>query len=165
MEPQHPSAPSPATFAQYHHPQPSPHRNSDNGEYAYSEKDAYEQHQYHGRTQRGSKESSKSRAHDSVISHPLSPKTASLPSPASSISSGRRHRSIGEVQHLQDENNRISYPPRAHLDPEKGTASPHRSPSPTHVSTSIPDVPAVVYDSGEYREKGPEDHPVRLLVC
>ena len=160
MEPQPPSAPSPATFARQ---QPAaPHRYPDRYEHVYNEKDAYEHPSYDPRVQRGSKGSSKSRAHDSVISHPLSPKAASPPSPASSVSSGRKQRDPEDFRHSRND---IPYPPRAHVDSEKGYASPHRSRSPTRVSGSNPDVTAVVYDSGEYHEKGAEDKPVHLLVC
>lgn len=124
---------------------------------------------YEQRVQRGSKGSNRSRAHDSVISHPgpLSPTTPSPPSPASSISSAQHHRSKRNShisRNSQRPSNDVARPPRAHLDPEKGYASPHRSRSPTHISASNPEVTAVVYDSGEYREKGPEDKPLQLLI-
>lgn len=167
MDPPSPSAPPPATFARDHHTKaPTQPNNPDSCQYVYSEKDAYPHpQQYDPQTQRGSKGSSQSRAHDSVISHPLSPKPASPPSPASSISSGpRKQGSTPEIQQSRGANNAISYPPRAHLDPEKGFPLPYRSPSPTRVSASNPDVTTVLYDSGEYHEKGPEDKPVHLLL-
>jgi len=159
MEHHPPSAPYSATFAQ--HRQAAPHRYPDSYEHVYNEKDAYAQPPYDPRIQRGSKGSNKSRAHDSVISYPLSPKAPSPPSPASSVGSGRRQRERGEIQPSDIE---IQYPSRAHIDAEKGYTSPRRSRSPTRISGSNPDVTAVVYDSGEYREKGPEDKPVQLLV-
>jgi hypothetical protein len=151
-----PSAPAaPATSAyQQPHCQPSDHQEE------YNEKDE-QCHQHHvPKVERASKASCSSRARDSVISHPLSPKPRTTPpSPASSV-----HRS--EIQHHSKAvNDELSFPPRAHLDPEKAGAgaSPHRQP-PSRVSASNPDVTAVVYDSGEYHEKGPEDKPVQLLV-
>ncbi|KAJ4297645.1 hypothetical protein N0V90_005539 [Kalmusia sp. IMI 367209] len=163
MEPQLPPAPSPA----YHHPQPQHRAPIDIG-YAYNEKHAYEHHQYALRVERGSKGSSKSRAHDSVISHPLSPNpaTPSPPSPASSVSSApRKHRAKRESQRSQDTIDVVPQPARAHVvDPEKADGSQHRSRTPTRVSASNPEITHVVYDSGEYHEKGPEDKPVQLLL-
>ena len=78
MDPQHPPAPP----APAHHPVHLDHHPVDIG-HEYSEKDAYDPRP---RAERGSKGSSKSRAHDSVISYPRSPnlQTPSPPSPASS---------------------------------------------------------------------------------
>lgn len=113
-------------------------------------------------SQRGSKGSSRSRAHDSVMSaQPLSPKptATSPPSPTASL-----HRTIPEIQSSSPPPPPLSYPPRAYLDPEKAAAanSTYEQPSPR---ASNQDVTAAIYDSGEYREKGPEDKPVQLLVC
>ncbi|KAF1948426.1 hypothetical protein CC80DRAFT_498242 [Byssothecium circinans] len=136
-------------------PQPSYHRQQSpiadtyhHREHEDSEKDE----QYVPRGQRGSKGSSRSRAHDSVMSNPLSPRPIHLP-PSPSISTP-------EIQRSMPTNNEPAYPPRAYLDPEKvaGAAGSPR------VSASNPDVTAVLYDSGEYHEKGPEDKPVQLLL-
>lgn len=163
MDPQAPpTAPSPATYAhqQHHHEQRSAERFSNNDANIYNEEDAH-QRQYYARTERGSR-GSNARGHDSVISHPFSPKASSPPSPTSSISSaGRKHRSISEIQ--QSPHVSVAYPPRAYIDPEKGISSP-RSPRSNRVSSSNPDVAATVYDAGEYIEKGPEEKAVQLLV-
>lgn len=166
MEPQPPRGPSPATFAQHHHRQHrAPESSPYDREHARAEQDRHQQDA--PRVERGSKGSSRSHAHDSVISHPLSPKAPSPPSPSSSsVSSARRHRSISEIQHAPAVSDAVSYPPRAHLDPEKAASSPRSQRSPTRVSASNADVTAaVIYDSGEYHDKGPEDKPVQLLVC
>jgi hypothetical protein len=162
MDPQAPpTAPSPATFAHHHHAQRRPDSNARGHEYAYNEKDAY-QHQLESHSHRGSK-GSNGRSHDSVISHPFSPKASSPPSPSSSISSaGRKHRSIDDIRRSSPVN--VQYPPRVYIDPEKANVSSHSPRSQTRVSASNPDVTAVVYDSGEYHEKGPEEKPVQLLV-
>ncbi|CAI6259904.1 unnamed protein product [Periconia digitata] len=163
----------------HHHPPPAtlpapssqtnnPPQHSNHQEY--SEKDAYAGRQPFQQSphaaQRGSKGSSRSRAHDSVMSaHPLSPKSAhtSPPSPTASL-----HRTIPEIdqqQQISPATTPIAYPQRAYIDPEKAAAgnnissSNQRSPR-----ASNQDVRAVVYDSGEYHEKGPEDKPVQLLL-
>ncbi|KAJ4355896.1 uncharacterized protein N0V89_003921 [Didymosphaeria variabile] len=164
MEPQLPPAPSPA----YHHPH-ALHRAPVDIGYQYSEKDVYDhRQQYAPRLERGSKGSSNSRAHDSVISYPRSPNAAtpSPPSPVSSLLSARNHRSQQSARHSQDAISAVSQPSRAHVDPEKADSSPHRSPSPAHLSASNPDVTrqTIAYDPGEYDEKGPEDKPVQLLL-
>lgn len=165
MEPQSPTAvSSPATHTTAHHDHhhqqqhyaPSP--NSDS-EYAYNEKDAYQRQQHFqlDPAPRGG------RGHDSVISHPFSPKLSAPPSPSSSMSSGgrRKHHYSQEIQPAQPVI--ISYPARAHIDPEKANGSPTHSPRAgnTHVSSSNPDVTAVFYDGND---KGPEEKAVQLLL-
>lgn len=159
MEPRHPPVPSPATHASGHS---SPAETDYESEY--NEKDAYARKDS-ARTERGSK-SINGYAHDSVIS-PFSPKASAPPSPSSSISSeaGRKHRAIAEIQETHDrrshQSHRVSYPPRAHLDPEKAElydAYDRRS-----NRASVPNAAAVVYDKSEYHEKGPEDKAWQLL--
>ncbi|KZM21411.1 uncharacterized protein EKO05_0006173 [Ascochyta rabiei] len=129
----------------------------------YNEKDARaakDSARTHRRTQ-----AAPGRAHDSVLS-PLSPSASVPPSPSSSISShaARKHRSITEIHETQARQSRsLSYPPRAHLDPEKAdyydSPREHRSQN----RASLPDAAAVVYDKSEYHEKGPEDKAWQLL--
>jgi hypothetical protein len=163
MEPRHPPVPYSATHAQSHRSgQSSPADTDCDSEY--NEKDACPRKDS-TRPERVSK-SSKGRAHDSVLS-PFSPKASAPPSPSSSISGSvaREHRSSSAIQETYDrQSHRISYPPRAHLDPEKAAYydSPrdHRSLN----RASVPDAAAVVYDKSEYHEKGPEDKAWQLLV-
>jgi hypothetical protein len=160
MDPHLPPAPA----AAYHHPPATARAPVDIG-YQYSEKDVYDHRlQYVPRVERGSKGSSNSRAHDSVISYPRSPNvaTASPPSPVSSVSSGRKHRSHQSVRHSHDAISAVSPPPRAHVDPEKAAS---RSRSPTRASASKPDVTRQTIAYDDYDDKGPEDKPVQLLVC
>ncbi|KAF2005133.1 hypothetical protein P154DRAFT_483706 [Amniculicola lignicola CBS 123094] len=126
-------------------------------EYTYNEKDAYPTYPSNSRTERGSK-GSNGRGHDSVISHPFSPKASAPPSQRSSVSSNqRKHRSMSEIQNAPVT---LSYPQQAHLgDPEKGSDSAHGRRSSNRASN-----PAVIYDSGEYHEKGPEERTVQLLL-
>lgn len=159
MDPQPPLAPPSSAGPHHHHHQPHA-RGPPNLVLDTHHHDV----EYAPRTERGSKGSSKSRAHDSVISHPLSPTGTgpAPPSPASTVSSAHHHhhRRASGAPHPQDAG-AITYPPRARLDPEKALVLPR---SPARVSASNPDVTAVLYDSGEYQEKGPEDKPVQLLV-
>lgn len=157
MEPRHPPVPYSATHANSHS---SGHSSPVSADYEteYKEKDAYA-HQNTTRTDRGSK-SAAGRAHDSVIS-PFSPRASVPLSPSSSIcsSAGRKHPSLSETEKTYDQqSHRLSYPPRAHLDPEKADfhASPHN-----HRHSAG----AVVYDKSEYHESGPEDKAWQLLVC
>ncbi|PVI05855.1 hypothetical protein DM02DRAFT_638970 [Periconia macrospinosa] len=145
------------------HQPPPPEQSSAADQYEYNEKDAYVGRQpYHPgphAAQRGSKGSSRSRAHDSVMSsQPLSPKPTSTspPSPTASL-----HRTIPEI--LPPSPEPIAFPPRAYLDPEKAAAGSSLN-NPRSPRVSNQDVTAAVYDSGEYREKGPEDKPVQLLL-
>jgi hypothetical protein len=151
MDPQAPpptvvAAPSAATYA--HHP--DHHDGQCHGQVPYTR-------QHPSPTDRASR-SSNVRSHDSVVSHPFSPKPSSPPSPTSTVSSAApKHRSgdhDNEIQHPPSVN--ISYPAHAHLDPEKAAASPHRRDS---------NLTIVLYDSSEYMEKGPEEKPIQLLVC
>jgi len=164
MEPQHPPVPSSATYpdrSQQAH-QLLPNATPDEYEYTYNEKDAYPRQQ--SRIDRGSKTSSNGRGHDSVISHPFSPKQSYPPSPSSSVSSagGRRHRSIPEIQFsppARDSQN-IRSPPQAHLDPEKhgyGSSQGHRSQRHSEANDAV-------YDQSEYHEKEPEEKAWQLLV-
>jgi hypothetical protein len=159
MDPPPPTAP-PATPQQqhpiHHHArtaEPSP--NDAEFTDTYNEKDVY--------TRRDNARGSKgSRAgHDSVISHPFSPKASSPPSPSSSISSiGRKHRSIDEIQFASPVI--ISAPPKARLSDAEKAQSSRGSRTPNRVSSSNPDVAAAVYNAGD--EKGPEEKAVQLLV-
>ncbi|KAF1941968.1 hypothetical protein EJ02DRAFT_466125 [Clathrospora elynae] len=142
-----------------------PNATTDGYDYSYNGKDSC-QRQQSIRTERGSK-SSYRRAHDSVISHPFSPKASSPPSPSSSISSiGRHHQSITEIQNARPEikNQHIQLPQQAHLDPEKhGYGSSQGRRSPNRASAAGPEGDAIVYDQGEYQEKGPEEKAWHLL--
>lgn len=164
MEPRHPPVPYSAAHAQSHSSGHSSPAETDY-ESEYNEKDTYPSKDS-TQTDHANKRAA-ARAHDSVIS-PFSPKASAPPSPSSSISSdvGRKHRSISEIQEVHDsQNHRPSYPPRAHLDPEKAdyydSSRNHRSQN----RASVPEAAAVVYDKSEYHEKGPEDKAWQLLVC
>jgi hypothetical protein len=168
MESQPPPVPCPATCTQQHHhsqPQLSPNALPAEYEYTCNEK-APSQRQQSIRVERNSK-SSYGRGHDSVISHPFSPKASSPPSPCSSVSSiGRPRHSVQETRRSRSEiEQQIQLPPKAHLDPEKhglGSSRGHRSPN--RVSAAGPDGDAIVYDKGEYQEKQPEERAWHLLV-
>lgn len=163
MEPRHPPALYSAAHTQSHSSGHSSPAETDY-ESEYNEKDTYP----HKDSRRAGSKSAYDRAHDSVIS-PFSPKASAPPSPSSSIPSdvGRKHRSISEIQQTQErtsrQSHRISYPPRAHLDPEKAASYDHDHRSQNRAS--VPDAAAVVYDKSEYHEKGPEDKAWQLLVC
>lgn len=169
MEPQHPlPGPFSATYA--NHSQQPHHAPSnaypDGLDATYNEKDTNSQRQS-TRIERGSKTSSNGRAHDSVISHPLSPKQSYPPSPTSSISSagGRAQRSLLDIQHTAPSNDgqKIRQPPQAHLDPEKhGYASSQGHHSPRH-SAALAGAHDVVYDQNKYHEKEPEEKAWQLL--
>jgi hypothetical protein len=170
MESQPPPVPCPATCTQQHHhsqPQLSPSALPDEYEYTHNEK-VPSQRQQSIRVERNSK-SSYGRGHDSVISHPFSPKASSPPSPCSSVSSiGRPRHSIPEIQRSRSEieQQRIQHPPQAHIDPEKhghGSSRGHRSPNRVPAAAG-PDGDAIVYDKGEYQEKQPEERAWHLLV-
>ena len=167
MEPRHPvpySAAHPQGHSSSGHSSPA----ETDYESEYNEKDTCPRKDS-ARADRASR-STYGRAHDSVIS-PFSPAASAPPSPSSSISShaGRKHRSTTEIQETagrqSHQSHRLSYPPRAHLDPEKASAHDalyeHRS----QHRTSAPDAAAVVYDKSEYHEKDPEDQAWQLLVC
>jgi hypothetical protein len=168
MESQRPPVPCPATQQQHHtSPKLPPNASPDEYDYAYNEKTP-SQRQQSIRAERHSR-SSYGRGHDSVISHPFSPKASSPPSPcSSSISSiGRTRHSIPEIQYSRSEieQQNIQHPPQAHLDPEKhGYSSSRGHHSPNRVSAGGPDGDAIVYDKGEYQEKGPEERAWHLLV-
>ncbi|KAF2470740.1 uncharacterized protein BDR25DRAFT_334335 [Lindgomyces ingoldianus] len=130
----------------------SPDSTLSDDDYVYNEKDAFKHHHSHP--------SPRGHSHDSVISHPFSPQASSLPSPNSSVSSGRRqHHRLQDIQLEHPVN--ILPPPRAHFDPEKVNGSPQSQRAPTHVSASNPDVTAILYDGND---KGPEDKAVQLLL-
>ncbi|KAF2730022.1 hypothetical protein EJ04DRAFT_515523 [Polyplosphaeria fusca] len=159
MDPPPPTAPPTAhnLHHQPHHRSSAADASPCDPEYTYNEKDAFSRQQ----NVRGSKGSRG--GHDSVISHPFSPKASSPPSPSSSISSaGRKHRSIDQIHFASPVI--ISAPPRARLDPEKAHTSSHGSRTPNRVSYSNPDVTAAVYDSGEYHEKAPQEKAVQLQL-
>ncbi|KAF2866183.1 hypothetical protein BDV95DRAFT_612046 [Massariosphaeria phaeospora] len=128
-----------------------------------NEKSAY---QVDVRAHRSSKDTS-GRGHDSVISHPFSPKASSPPSLRSSVSSAGKgpRRPTSEIQPVSDVNS-VAYPPRAYIDPEKAQYSAPGSDgrSPNRGSRSNQDPNAAIYDSGEYHEKGPEEKPLQLLL-
>lgn len=166
MDPQRPPAPYSATYTHPSQPyhQPSPNTSSDDCDYDYdySEKDTYHTpHKSH--SARASKASNR-RAHDSVISHPLSPKLSTPPSPTSSVSSaGRQHRGIQEIQHAPATHD-VACPPPAHLDPEKHDYGSSQGGQRSANRASGLDADAIVYDQGEYHEKGPEEKAWQLLV-
>lgn len=148
--PAHPQWPSQAASTEY--------------SYGYNEKDDSNSRHQSLYTDRGSKSSCCGRGRDSVISHPFSPKPSS-PSPDSSISSiidhSKRHSSATDYRHssaLDGQN--IQYPPRAYVDPEKYGYDPseHRN-----SYRAGPGADAIVYDQGQYHEKGPEEKAWQLL--
>ncbi|KAH7090397.1 hypothetical protein FB567DRAFT_589793 [Paraphoma chrysanthemicola] len=166
MEPQHPPAPYSATYAHQSQQPNQPPTHPANSEYecTYNEKDSYPQLQS-SRTERGSKASS-GRAHDSVISHPFSPKQSYPPSPTSSISSagGQQQKSNLEIQYSSpNESQNLRYPPQAHLDPEKQgyeSSQGHRAHRHSGSGRGANDA---VYDQGEYHESAPEEKAWQLL--
>ena len=166
MESQRPPVPCPATQQQHTSPQLPLNTSPDEYDYTYNEKTP-SQRQQSIRAERHSK-SSYGRGHDSVISHPFSPKASSPPSPCSSVSSIWRPRhSIPEIQYSRSEvgQQNIQHPQQAHLDTEKhGYSSSRCNRSPNRVSAAGPDGDAIVYDKGEYQEKGPEERAWHLLV-
>ncbi|KAI4625667.1 uncharacterized protein J4E92_003437 [Alternaria infectoria] len=168
MESQRPPVSCSATPPQQSQPlhQLSTNTSPDEYNYAYNEKEPY-QRQQTIRIDRHSK-SSFGRGHDSVISHPFSPKASSAPSPCSSISSiGQQRNSTAEIRYSsrsEIERGSIQYPQQAHLDPEKhGYGSSQGRRSPNRVSAAGPDGDAIVYDKGAYHEKGPEEKAWQLL--
>jgi hypothetical protein len=167
MESQRPPVPCPATHAQQLNTSQLPPTNTPSDEYDYtSTEKTPSQRQQSIRVERHSK-SSYGRGHDSVISHPFSPKASSPPSPCSSVSSiGPPRHSTPEIQSSRSGTigqQNVQHPPQAHLDPEKhGYASSRggqRSPN-----RAGPDGDAIVYDKGAYQEKGPEERAWHLLV-
>ncbi|USP81058.1 hypothetical protein yc1106_08332 [Curvularia clavata] len=165
-----PGSPAPPQHLSHHQHHYYQHRLSSpavSSDYVDCEKDPYHQHHQHSlRSDRLSKSSNRG-AHDSVISHPFSPKPSSPPSPSSdstlsSISPQRtsaqanRHSSQVERQFLQ-------YPQKAHIDPEKHAASLSQSRSPNRLSALPSVVDAIVYDKGAFQEKGPEEKACQLL--
>ena len=162
MEPPNPPVPSPGTHARSHSSPAETDHDSEYEKEAHARKDS-------ARTNRGSKATS-GHAHDSVIS-PFSPKSSAPPSPGSSISSqtGRKHSAITKIQETQDRrshhSHRVSYPQRAHLDPEKADLYDEYDHRRSLNRGLVPDAAAVVYDKSEYHEKGPEDKAWQLLVC
>ena len=174
----------------HHYQYPPPHRSSpdyprpdDQHDCGYSHPDSY----YHHHSQHPSQSQLTAGAygHDSVISHPFSPKASSPPSPSSSVSSsgqrrkrgdvagegsGSASRSSPEIQPVQQSDHQPqpsinhSYPSPAHTDPEKAVASTQRTPRSHNTHSSNPDVTAV-YETAEYKEKAPEEKAVQLLVC
>ncbi|KAF1828697.1 hypothetical protein BDW02DRAFT_209984 [Decorospora gaudefroyi] len=162
MESQHPPMRGPATYTQ-------PPRSS--YDCTCSEKEP-PQRQQSIHVARGSK-SGAGRAHDSVISaHPFSPKASSPPSPCSSISSrGRPHNSVPETRHshslsaTRPPQQHVQHPPQAYLDPEKHVSrSSQGRRSPNRLSAAVVDGDAIVYDKGQYHEKGPEEKAWHLLL-
>ncbi|KAF2131037.1 hypothetical protein P153DRAFT_209368 [Dothidotthia symphoricarpi CBS 119687] len=124
----------------------------------YNEKDACERRQS-VHTERGRRNG---RGHDSVISYPFSPCT---PSPHSSISSAeRRHHSGSEARYSVPvvDGRPVSYPPQAHLDPEKndGYSSPQGRQS---LNRDLSPQKEQVHDRGEYEEGGAEEKAWQLL--
>lgn len=174
MESQLPPPPASAILAppsQHHHRLSSPSANSDHDyTYQYNEKDSHHYHQHSSVHSDRLSRSSNRRPHDSVISHPFSPKPSSPPSPSSnsSISSVGHHRNSSNAYRYsseQIERQSLSYPPRAHIDPEKhAEALAHGY----RVSNRLSAVPsggdAIVYDKGAFQEKGPEEKALQLLV-
>jgi hypothetical protein len=172
MESQRPPVPCSATSNKENYqplPQLPPTAARDEYDCAYNEKDA-SQYQQQQSTHPGRRsKSSYRKGHDSVISHPFSPKASSPPSPGSSISSlGRQPNSITEIRYAtpEAESTKIQYPKQVHIDPEKRSyRSSQGRRSPTRVSAAGYEGDAIVYDKGEYQEKGPEEKAWQLLVC
>lgn len=93
---------------------------------------------------------------DSVISRPFSPKLSSPPSPSSIASSAVKHNGRASDMELGVEAApvKVSYPPRAQLDPEK-QIYPHTPISPAHASITDQDVIATLYDQREVHDSLP----------
>ncbi|KAF2201949.1 hypothetical protein GQ43DRAFT_17108 [Delitschia confertaspora ATCC 74209] len=165
MEPQ----PPPMTFnPASHSPQQHPHHYYIPSQRRYSQQDEHDHYSNPAHSQLAG------RGHDSVLSHQFSPKGSSPPSPRSSVSSAGRHRraATSEIEPIETQPRsprNVPYPAQAHVvDPEKAvTASPRHCPTRapnTHVSSSNADVTAVLYESADYNEKGPEEKAVQLLL-
>lgn len=146
MDPQPPQPTrAPAAAGQPHHHQNYEHHQ----QYAHSH-----QHDPDLRYGYGEKDRGPRRQHDSVISHPFSPKASSPPSPASSVSSSSRRHEQEQEPHATV-TQPVAYPPPAHMDPEKAAYSARERDA---------NVTTILYDSSVYPEKGPEEKPVQLLV-
>ena len=101
---------------------------------------------------------------DSVISHPFSPKLSSPPSPSSITSSVVKHNGRTSETALGA---KVSYPPRARLDPEKQTYSPHTPISQTHTSVTDQDAMTALYDQREVHDSlshMPNKKVLKILV-
>lgn len=153
------SATPPQRTPEHHHHHHLPiHNNCE-----YSEKDAYFPHHQNFQPDRYSKSSHHGCPRDSVISHPLSPKTPSPPSPGTSIASIGPRQSSPATQHPISPLDRqsLQYPPRAYVDPEK---QEYRASQGRHSYRTASAAEAVVYDQGSFHEKGPEENAWQLLV-
>lgn len=180
MESQLPPPPASAILAppsQHHQPQPQYyHRLSSpaaNCDYDYDSQYSEKEHRHHSsvHSDRLSRSSNR-RPHDSVISHPFSPKPSSPPSPStnssSSISSVGHHRNSSNAHRYsssQLERQSLSFPPQAHIDPEKhAEALAHGYRVSNRLSAVPSGADAIVYDKGAYQEKGAEEKAWQLLV-
>ncbi|EMD95990.1 hypothetical protein COCC4DRAFT_157004 [Bipolaris maydis ATCC 48331] len=180
MESQLPPPPASAILAppsQHHQPQPQYyHRLSSpaaNCDYDYDSQYSEKEHRHHSsvHSDRLSRSSNR-RPHDSVISHPFSPKPSSPPSPStnssSSISSVGHHRNSSNAHRYsssQLERQSLSFPPQAHIDPEKhAEALAHGYRVSNRLSAVPSGADAIVYDKGAYQEKGAEEKAWQLLL-
>ena len=144
VEPQLPlTASSPGICYPQHHLQ-TPNSIENSSSQILSEKPPSEQHT----SQRAT---SSILTRDSVISHPFSPKLSSPPSP-SSITSSVKHNGRTSETALGA---KVSYPPRAQLDPEKQIYPPHTPISQTHTSVTGQDVMTALYDQREVHDSLP----------
>ncbi|OCL10532.1 hypothetical protein AOQ84DRAFT_289072 [Glonium stellatum] len=126
-----------------HHPQ-SPHFIRYPPDQTFSEKPPSEYYASH-------RVASSIQTRDSVISHPFSPKLSSPSSPSSIASSVVKHHDRNsetefgsDVVHVK-----VPYPPRARLDLEKQTYSPHTPISPTYASITDQDALTALYNRRE----------------
>ncbi|OCK80095.1 hypothetical protein K432DRAFT_328874 [Lepidopterella palustris CBS 459.81] len=100
---------------------------------------------------------------DSVISHPVSPKDSSPPSPISIASSaGGRHRQYPTVEAASQW--KPSFPPRAYLDHEKFNGPPQSFMPPSYVPTSNPEIMAVLDDQTRPCDRLPEKKSLKILI-
>ncbi|KAH6618984.1 hypothetical protein C7974DRAFT_441594 [Boeremia exigua] len=154
MDPRHAPVPSPAT----HTPARSGHSSPDTDYDSESNDKRSEISQAHDTYQKHSQPSQQrprdlARAHDSVIS-PFSSAASAPPSPGSSFSSDARQHHAPPPSH-DTRHSRVSYPPRAHLDPEK--AAPDAFSARSHRASAV-------HEKTEYLDDhGPEDKACQLL--
>jgi hypothetical protein len=150
VEPQLPlTVSSPGMYYPQHHLQ-TPNSIENPSSQILSEKPPSEQHTFQRAT-------SSILTRDSVISHPFSPKLSFPPSPSSIASSAvKRNGRTSEMElGVEPIHVKVSYPPRAQLDPEKQIYPPQTPISPTHASITDQDVMAALYDQREVHDSLP----------